>query len=102
MAIETLEIKCPGCDTVLIVNRKNGKVLEVRKPLLDKDEATGDRFDDARKRVDQMQERIDQKVEAAKKAEREKLARLDALFKERKSEIEEKGEAIERPDIFRD
>lgn len=100
--METFEIKCPECDTILIVNKKNGKIVEVRKPLLEGEEQTGDRFEDARKRVEQSQDRIDQKVEAAKKAEREKLSRLDALFKERKSEIEEQGEPIERPDIFRD
>lgn len=100
--METLNVECPGCGTILVVNRKTGKVLESRKPLLEETERTGDRFEDARKRVEQAGDRIARKVEEARRAEKEKLSRLEALFKERKTEIEETGEKIERPDIFRD
>lgn len=96
--MDPFEIKCPGCATILIVDRKTGKILETRKPLLEEGESTGDRFEDARKRVEQAGKRIDEKVEAAKKAQNEKLAKLDALFKERAKEIEESGEPIDRPD----
>lgn len=99
---ETLQVECPECGTVLVVVRKTGKVIEVRKPLLDKDQQSGDRFEDARRRVEEANQRIEDKVAAAKKAQDEKLSKLDALFKDRKKEIEEEGEEVERPDIFRD
>lgn len=100
--METLNVTCPDCGTVLVVNKKNGKIVEVRKPLLEDGERTGDRFEDARKRVREADQRIEEKVNAAKEAQKTKLDRLEALFKDRKDEIETTGEEIERPDIFRD
>lgn len=96
--MDTWEVKCPDCSNVLIVDRKTGKVLEVRRPIVDKDAATGDRFEDARAKVRSIQERAEAKFEATRKAEKEKLSKLDALFKERKKEIEEAGEPIEKPE----
>lgn len=99
--METFEITCPGCKTILIVDRRTGKIVEKRKPIVE--DSTGDRFEDARLRVKGAGSRIEEKVEAAKKAEKEKLAKLEALFKDRQKEIEEKGEPIEKPDdIFND
>jgi GTP1/Obg family GTP-binding protein len=92
------EVKCPCCSAVLVLDRRSGKVIETRTPVLPKDESTGDRFEDARKRVETAGERIDEKVQAAKAAEKSRLSKLDALFKERSKEIVEKGEPIERPD----
>lgn len=99
---KTFEINCPECNSVLIVDAKTGVVLEHRKSLLEKGEATGDRFEDARKRVDTAAERLAKKVAEAEEAQRTKMSRLDALFKERKTEIQESGEPIERPEGFGD
>lgn len=96
--MDTWEVKCPDCNTVLIVDRKTGKVLEVRRPIVEKGESTGDRFEDARAKVRSIHERAEAKFEATRKAEKEKLSKLDALFKERKKEIEEGGEPIEKPE----
>ncbi len=96
--MDHLEVKCPGCKTILVVDAKTGKVIETRKPLLDEKETTGDRFADAKKLVETSDKRIEEKVEAAKKAQKEKLSKLDALFSKRKQEIEESGEPIEKPD----
>lgn len=97
MADRTLEVKCP-CGQILIVNAKTGAVIETRAPILSKEESTGDRFEDARKKAQETAARAAAKFEAAKKAEKDKLARLDALFKDKKQEIEEEGADIERPD----
>lgn len=100
--MRTFEVQCPGCDTILIIDAKTGDVLEHRKPLLGKDATTGNRFDDARKRVESAGDRIAKKVAEAQEAERTKMARLNALFNERKSEIQESGEPLERPEGFGD
>ncbi len=92
--METLEVTCPDCKNVLIVNKKTGKVVEVRRPLAE--ESSGDRFEDARQRVLEQSERAEQKFEQAKKKEKEKFAKLDALFKEKKEEYKDKP--IERPE----
>ncbi len=96
--MQTIMVTCPDCKTILVVDKNTGAVLEKRKPIVDESESTGDRFEDARLRVEKSSERIEEKVEAAKKAQKEKLAKLDALFSERKKEIEESGEPIDRPE----
>lgn len=93
-AKETLTVTCPECDSVLIVDRNSGEVLEVRKPLVE--ESTGDRFEDARKRVLEVNERAEKAFKAAQEREKEKLDRLAALFDEKKEELKDKP--IERPD----
>ena len=96
--MKNFEIKCPDCNTILIVDRLSGKILEVRKPLLEESESTGDRFEDARKRVESSHDRVNEKVEEVQRAQKEKMAKLDALFSERKKEIEDSGEPVEKPD----
>lgn len=94
MAKDELEVKCPECQTILIVDRKTGKVLETRKPLVD--DPSGDRFEDARARVLGQGDRAQKLFEEAKQKEKDKFARLDAFFKEKKEEL--KDQPIERPD----
>lgn len=96
--METMEVKCTCCRSVLIVDRKTGAVVETRQPLLSQEESTGDRFEDAKKLVKTSGERIESKVDAVKKAQQEKLAKLDALFAKRKEEILESGQPIEKPE----
>lgn len=90
-----IEVKCPECETILIVNRKTGKVEEVRKPILE--ESTGDRFEDAFKKVKQSKDTLEDRFAQAKAREREKAAKLDALFKENLDKAREKG-PIEKPE----
>ncbi len=96
--MKTLEVKCPGCTSILIIDAKTGKVVEHRKPLLEEGQSTGDRFDDARKRVESAGDRIEKQVEEAKRAQKDKLSKLESLFQERKKEIQESGEPIEKPE----
>lgn len=87
---ETIKITCPECRNILVVEKKSGKVLEVRKPLLE--ESTGDRFKDAFLRVKGSQERAEQKFREAQEREREKKSKLDSLFSEKLKEVQEKGD----------
>ena len=77
-AIPTINIKCPCCDTILVVNRATGEVIEVRKPLVE--ETSGDRFKDALR------------------AEKEHSKKIENLFEETLSEIERKK--AERQKLF--
>ncbi len=86
---EFIEVKCPGCQTVLIVNRRSGKIVEVRKPILE--ESTGDRFQDAMIKVRGEKEAIAKKFEQAKAKERGKIDRLNALFEESLRKAKEEG-----------
>lgn len=92
--MDTLQVKCPDCDAVLIVDKRSGKVLEVRRPIVDA--SSGDRFEDARRKVLGSRERTEQKVEEVKEKRRTRLDELDKLFKARTEEL--KDQPVERPD----
>jgi DNA-directed RNA polymerase subunit M/transcription elongation factor TFIIS len=92
--MDTLTVKCPDCANILIVDKKTGEVLEVRKPILEN--STGDRFEDARRKVLDSKSRAERLFEEARKKEKEKFSRLEALFQEKKEEL--KDQPITRPD----
>lgn len=94
MSKTPLEVTCPDCQTILIVDPKSGKVLETRRPLVD--DPSGDRFEDARKRVLNQSERAEKLFEEARNKEKDKFARLDAFFKEKKDEY--KDQPVEKPE----
>ncbi len=92
--METLEVKCPDCPNVLIVDRKTGKVLEVRRPIADN--PSGDRFEDARRKVLGTHERAEQKFAEAKDKRKGRMAELEKLFDSRRKEL--KDQPIEKPE----
>ena len=83
------EVKCPECETILIVRRRDGKIVEVRKPLLE--DSSGDRFEDAMEKVRQESDTIAKKFEEAKEREKNKMERLEAIFKEGIERAKEEG-----------
>jgi hypothetical protein len=91
----TLTIRCPGCQSVLIVDRITGEVLETRKPLVE--DSTGDRFQDAVKKIKQDSQQAEAKFRQAKEAEKNKHADLDALFKKSMEQVKKEGPAA--PDL---
>ncbi len=91
MSDEFIQIACPDCQTVLIIRRRDGKLMETRKPIIE--DTTGDRFEDAFLKVKRSQGAIEKKVEDAKERERTKMDRLNALFKEGLEKAKEEGPA---------
>ncbi len=89
MTDEFFEVNCPGCQTILIIRRRDGKLVETRKPILE--ESSGDRFEDAFEKVRRSKGDIEKKVEEARERERVKMDRLDVLFKEGMSKAEQEG-----------
>ncbi len=87
---ETMKVNCPICKSVLVVEKKTGKVVETRKPILE--ESTGDRFEDAFLKVKKSSAIAEEKFRAAREKEKHKREKLDALFSERLKEVKEKGE----------
>lgn len=90
---DTLTVKCPDCDNVLLVDKKTGAIIEVRRPILE--QSSGDRFKDARQKVMEAQTRAERLFQEAKAKENEKKARLEQFFKEKKDEY--KDQPIEKP-----
>ncbi len=76
----TFEVKCPCCETILIVNRATGEIVDVRKPLVE--DSSGDRFTDALR------------------AEKEHAKKIENLFDDTLADIERKKE--ERQKLFQE
>ena len=89
MSDEFFEITCPDCKTILIVRRRDGKLMETRKPILE--ESTGDRFEDAMLKVKRSKGELEKKVEEAREKEKTKMDRLNALFKEGMERSQKEG-----------
>ncbi len=88
------QIPCPCCDTILIVERKSGKVLEERRPIID--QSSGDRYEDALKKVRERPGHAEEKFSRFQTEQDAKKARLNALFDERVKEINDSGEDVEK------
>jgi uncharacterized Zn finger protein (UPF0148 family) len=87
--METITVTCPCCQTILIVERRSGKVVEQRKPILE--ESTGDRFEDAFLKVKKQKEILEEKFLKARQKESEKKEKLEKLFKESLQRAQEEG-----------
>lgn len=90
----TLQVTCPCCSTILIVDRKTGKVLEERKPIIE--ESTGDRYEDALLKVKQRPTQAAEKFDRFQSEQDARKARLNALFDEKLKEHSESGEEPEK------
>lgn len=95
MNSDFFEVTCPGCTTVLIIRRRDGKVVEVRKPILEN--SSGDRFKDAEMKVKGEKERIAKQFEEAREREKNKMDRLNALFNEGLKRAKEEG-PVKKPE----
>ncbi|GAB4318035.1 MAG: hypothetical protein Kow0059_11290 [Candidatus Sumerlaeia bacterium] len=91
--IETIKVTCPDCGVELVVNKKTGKVLEVRRPLIE--DSTGDRFQDAVIKMRRADEEMERKFQEARRREAEKMKKLDQIFKESLKDAEK--EDLEKP-----
>jgi len=95
MSDDFFEITCPDCKTILIVRRRDGKLMETRKPILA--DSTGDRFEDAMLKVKRSPGEIEKKFEDAREKERTKMERLNALFKDGMERSQKEG-PVKRPE----
>lgn len=87
---ETMQVKCPCCDTVLVVERRSGRVVEERRPIL-KEGATGDRFEDAVIKAKGRTEAAAAKFDRLAAERTGKAARLDSLFNDTLQRAKESG-----------
>jgi len=74
-----IRIKCPCCDSILIVDRISGKILETRKPIIE--HSTGDRLDDAFLKSEQDRVKRDSVFANIKQSQEEKRKMSEELFK---------------------
>ena len=89
--LRTLNITCPCCDTILVVNKDTGEIIEERKPLVEK--SSGDRFKDAlqaqKNHSEKLSELFSESISNVSKNEKERQQLFEDSLKEaRKEKIE--------------
>ncbi|MGK7344648.1 MAG: hypothetical protein ACNS63_02425 [Candidatus Nitrospinota bacterium M3_3B_026] len=94
MAMEKeFRITCPCCDTILIVSRAEGKILETRAPIIEK--STGDRLQDAFLKAEKDRRAREAAFDNIKETLDRKKKSADDLF--RASLEEARGDEGEKP-----
>jgi hypothetical protein len=87
-AVRTMNITCPGCQTILVVNKDTGTILEVRAPLVDN--PSGDRFADAlqahKDHKDKLKGLFSESVAGVSEQEKERRAIFEESLKKARQE----------------
>jgi septal ring factor EnvC (AmiA/AmiB activator) len=89
--MDHLKVTCPKCKTVLIVDRITGEILDVREELIAETERTGDRFQDALKKIKLDHDDAEEKFIKSREAEKNKHKTLDDLFNKSLDQVKKEG-----------
>jgi hypothetical protein len=89
---DSYHVKCPCCNTILVIERRTGKILDERRPILE--QSTGDRYQDALKKVKERTSVAEEKYKKFQQERSTKLQKLDSLFKDTVKRVKESGEEI--------
>ena len=81
------EIKCPCCDTILVIERINGKIVEVKKPIIE--QSTGDRFKDALIKTKQHKVTVEKKFKESEEAHKKRSESLENIFNKSLKKVKE-------------
>lgn len=97
--VRTIQVTCPCCKTILVVNQETGEIVEERKPLVEK--SSGDRLADALRAHAEHRKKVAglfaESIAGVSKKEEERRA----LFEEKLRRVREEGveEGTELKDI---
>ena len=85
--MQYFEIKCPCCNTILVIDRIDGKVIEERRPILE--QSSGDRFKDALIKSKQQKVTIEKKFKNSENDHKKRSESLQNIFDESLKKIKE-------------
>jgi hypothetical protein len=88
--MQYFEIKCPCCNTILVIDRIDGKVIEERRPILEL--STGDRFKDALIKSKQQKVTIEKKFKESEKAHKKRSESLQNIFNDSLKKVNESND----------
>ncbi len=88
-AIITYKVTCPCCNTILVVDKVTGEVLEHREPLVEN--PSGDRFADALQAQKDHSEKINSLFDKSLSGLKEKDTDRQTLFEESLKKTREEG-----------
>ncbi len=92
-----LEVSCPHCKTILVIDRQSGEVLEHKRLTSEEDHQK--RIEGAFDRARRASELAEQKFAKAQEREKSKMDRISKLFEETMKKKQEEGDTgpPERP-----
>ena len=93
-----LRVTCPCCESILIIDRATGKIVESREPLVE--ESSGDRLTDAFLKTKQDKEKTESLFANMKQDQEERKKAAEDLFKSSLREASEEPHA--KPDSIYD
>lgn len=98
-AIRTINVTCPSCQTILVVNRDTGEVVEERKPLVEN--PSGDRFADALRAQGERSKKLTAAFTESLSSAAQKEEERRKLFEEtlKKAREDKSGKPAELRDI---
>jgi hypothetical protein len=85
--MQYFEIRCPCCNTILVIDRIDGKVIEERRSILE--QSTGDRFKDALIKSKQQKVTIEKKFKESEKAHKKRSESLQNIFNDSLKKVNE-------------
>ncbi|MDP7580902.1 MAG: hypothetical protein QGG95_05885 [Nitrospinota bacterium] len=88
--MQYFEIKCPCCNTILVIDRIDGKVIEERRPILE--QSSGDRFKDALIKSKQQKVTIENKFKESEKAHKKRSESLQNIFNDSLKKVNESND----------
>ena len=90
--MQYFEIKCPCCNTILVIDRIDGKVIEERRPILE--QSSGDRFKDALIKSKQQKVTIEKKFKESEKAHKKRSESLQNIFNDSLKKVNESDDKL--------
>ena len=88
--MQFFEIQCPCCNTILVIDRIDGKVIEERRPILE--QSSGDRFKDALIKSKQQKVTIEKKFKLSKNAHKKRSESLQNIFNDSLKKVNESND----------
>ena len=88
--MKLLEITCPSCKTILVIDRIDGKVVEERKPILK--QSTGDRFKDAIIKAKKQKAVREKKFKESEEAHKKRPESLRNIFNKSLKKVKEEDD----------
>jgi len=93
-----IKVSCPGCSSVLIIDRMSGKIVETRKPLVE--ETTGDRLQDAFLKQKQDKETRTAAFDNFSANQKKKKKLAEDIFNASLEDVKEEGDDAKPHSIY--
>jgi len=94
-AVITYKVKCPCCETILVIDKVTGEILEHRAPLVEN--PSGDRFADALSAQKDRSKKLNNLFDESLSGVKEKETERQSIFEESLKKARDEGPNDDKP-----